>query len=122
MKFFQEEVDEPNPAQRRMLQMIELNQVWEALVEKNQVYKDKVKSIFDKRANQKNFQVDDLVLIWDVRRQDQGKHGKFDNLWLGLFKIPVVLDNNTFLLENVDDNHSVGGPVNGHFLKHFFVY
>jgi hypothetical protein len=34
MKFFQDEVEEPNPVQRRMLQMIELNQIWEALVEK----------------------------------------------------------------------------------------
>ena len=102
--------------------MIELNQVREALVEKTQVYKDKVKSIFDKRANQKSFQVDDLVLRWDVRRQDQGKHDKFDNLWFGPFKVVVVLDNNTFLLENLDDNNLVGGPVNGCFLKHFFVY
>ena len=68
MKFFQEEVEESNPTQRQMLQMIELNQVQEALIEKTQSYKDKVKSIFDKRANQKNFQVDDLVLKWDVRR------------------------------------------------------
>ena len=102
--------------------MIELNQVREALVEKTQTYKDKVKSIFDKRVNQKNFQVEDLVLKWDVRRQDRGKHGKFDNLWFGPFKVSVVLDNNTFLLENLDDNHSVRGPVNGRFLKHFFVY
>ena len=122
MKFFQEEVEEPNPTQRQMLQMIELNQVREALVEKTQVYKDKVKSIFDKRENQKNFHVDDLVLRWDVRRQDRGKHDKFDTLWFGPFKVSVDLDNNTFLLENLDDNHSVGGPVNGHFLKHFFVY
>ena len=111
MKFFLEEVEETNPTQRRMLQKIELNQVQEALVEKTQVYKDKVKSIFDKRASQNNFQVDDLVLKWDVRRQDQGKHNKFDNLWFGSFKVSVVLDNNTFLLENLDDNHSVGGPV-----------
>ena len=102
--------------------MIELNQVREALVEKTQFYKDKVKSIFDKRENQKNFQVDDLVLRWDVRRQDRGKHDKFDNLWFGTFKVFAVLDNNTFLLENLDDNHSVGGPINGCFLKHFFVY
>ena len=102
--------------------MIELNQVREALVEKTQVYKDKVKSIFDKRENQKNFQVDDIVLRWDVKRQDRGKHDKFDNLWFSPFKVSVVLDNNTFLLENLNDNHSIGGPVNGRFLKHFFVY
>ena len=46
----------------------------------------------------------------------------FDNMWFGPFKVSVVLDNNTFLLENLDDNHSVGGHVNGCFLKHFFVY
>ena len=122
MKLFQDEVEEPNLAQRRMLQMIELNQVQEAIVEKTQVYKYKVMSIFDKRENQNNFQVDDLVLQWDVRRQDRGKHGKFDKLWFGPFKVFVVLDNNTFLLENLYDNHSVGGPVNGHFIKHFFLY
>ena len=122
MNFFQEEVEEPNPAQRRMLQMIELNQVQEVLVEKTQVYKDKVKSIFEKRANQKNFQVDDLVPRWDIRRQDQGKHGKFHNLWFGPFKVSSILDNNTFLLENLDDKHLVGWLVNGRFLKHFFVY
>jgi hypothetical protein len=33
MEFFQEEVEESNPTQRQMLQMIELNQVREALVE-----------------------------------------------------------------------------------------
>ena len=102
--------------------MIELNQVQEALVEKTQAYKDKVKSIFYKRANKKKIQVDDLVLRWDVRRQDRGKHDKFDNLWFGPFKVSDVLDNDTFLLENVDDNHSVGGPINGRFLKHFFSY
>ena len=105
-----------------MLQKIALNQVREALAEKTQVYKDKVKSIFDKRANQKNFQVDDLVLRWDVQRQDRGEHKKFDNLWFGPFNVVAVLDNNTFLLENLDDNHLVGGLVNGRFLKHFFVY
>ena len=92
------------------------------MVEKAQAYKDKVKSIFDKRENQFFFQVDDLVLRWDVRRQDRGKHVKFDNLWFGPFKVSAVLDNNIFLLENLEDNHSIGGPVNGHFLKHFFVY
>ena len=64
----------------------------------------------------------DLVLRWDVRREDRGKHGKFDNLWFGPFKIVVVLENNTFLLKHLDSNQLTGGPVNGHFLKKFFTY
>ena len=50
------------------------------------------------------------------------KHGKFDNLWFGPFKISDVLDNNTFFLKNIDDEQLSSGPVNGHFLKHFFTY
>lgn len=103
MKFIQEEMDEPNPIQRRMLQLIEVQQTKDALIEKAQTYKAKVKYIFDKRIKQKIFQVDDLVLHWDVRRQDKGKNGKFDNLWFGPFRISEVLDNNTFLLKNLED-------------------
>jgi hypothetical protein len=32
-----------------------------------------------------------------------------------------VLNNNTFILHNLDDVNIFGGPVNGCFLKHFFV-
>ena len=66
--------------------------------------------------------MDDLVLRLDVRRQDKGKRGKFDNLWFGPFKISDVLENNTFLLKNIDDEQLSSGLVNGHFLKHFFTY
>ena len=61
-------MDEPNPVQRRMLQLIEVHQIREALMDKAQAYKDKVKTLFDKRTNQKKFQVDDLILRWDVQR------------------------------------------------------
>ena len=91
-------------------------------MKKAQSYKDKVKSLFDRRTYQKTFQVDDLVLRWDFRRKDKGKHGKFDNLWFGPFKISDVLENNTFLLKNIDDEQLSSGPVNGHFLKNFFTY
>lgn len=91
-------------------------------MKRHKLIKIKLNPFFYKRANQKNFQVDDLVLRWDVKRQDRGKHGKFDNLWFGPFKVSAVLDNNTFLLENLEDNHSFEGPVNGSFLKHFFAY
>lgn len=122
MKYAQEEMDEPNRVQRRMLQLIEVHQIRKALMDKAQAYKDKVKTLFDRRTNQKKFQVDDLVLRWDVWKQDKRKHGKFDNLWFGPFKISDVLDNNTFLLKNIDDKQLSSGPINGHILKHFFTY
>ena len=62
------------------------------------------------------------MLDWDARREDRGKHGKFDNLWFGPFKIAAVLENNTFLLKHLDDDQLAGGLVNGHYLKNFFTY
>ena len=92
MKYIQDENEEPNPIQRRMLQQIETQQIRETLMSKAQKYKDKVKVVFDKRANQQTFQENDLVLRWDIRREDRGKHGKFDNLWFGPFRIAQVLE------------------------------
>ena len=61
------------------------------------------------------------MLRWDARREDHGKHGKFDNLWFGPFRIVEVLENNTFLLKHLDDDQLTGGSVNVHFLKKIFI-
>jgi hypothetical protein len=68
------------------------------------------------------FHENDLVLRCDIRQEDKGKHGKFDNLWFGPFKIAAILENNTFLLKHLDDDQLIGGPVNGHYVKMFFTY
>jgi hypothetical protein len=60
-------------------------------------------------------------LRWDSRREDKEKHGKFDNLWYGPFRITKVMNNNTFLLHNLDNTEIFGDPVNGRFLKHYFI-
>ena len=104
MKFQQDEVDHENPVQRRMLQLIEVHQIRESLLEKVQKYQANVKSFFDKRENQQFFQENYLVLRWDARREDHGKHGKLDNMWFGPFRIVDVLENNTFLLKHLDDD------------------
>ena len=70
MKFIQDEFEESNLVQRRMLQLIENHQIREALMDKAQEYKEKVKVIFDKRTNQQVFNENDLVLHWDSRRED----------------------------------------------------
>eukprot|EP01018_Ginkgo_biloba_P028760 Gb_40851 [translate_table: standard] len=45
-----------------------------------QVYQDKMKALFDRKSKEGIFMPGDLVLRWDKRREDQGKHEKFDNL------------------------------------------
>ena len=37
---------------------------------------------FDKKSQKR----DVLVLRWDARKDEKGKHGNFDNLWIGPFK------------------------------------
>ena len=80
-----------------------------------------IKGMFDKRAKADNFQVGDWVLKWDVVRQDKGKHGKFDSLWIGPFVIDQVYENNTFKLQNLESEEVFDYPVNGRFLKLYFI-
>ena len=63
--------------------------------------------------------IGDLLLRWDIGRADKGKHGKFDPLWFGPFKIVEVKGNNTFTLENLEGD-VIETPVNGQFLKPYF--
>jgi hypothetical protein len=85
-----------------------------------EAYQRKVKEAFDKKTKREIFQEGDLVLRWDAWRVDKPKHGNFDNIRFGPFKVVKVLDNNTFILQNLDDVEIFGGLVNGCFLKHYF--
>ena len=62
-----------------------------------------------------------MVLKWDAPRQDKGKHGKFEALWIGPFKISEVFSNNTYKLQSLEDSKVFGGTINGHFLKKYFA-
>ena len=59
-----------------------------------------------------NFQAGYWVLKWDTIKQDKGKHGKFDSLWIGPFVISQVQQNNTFKLKNMEGEEVFDGPVN----------
>jgi len=41
----------------------------------------------------------DVVLQWDAIIEEKGKHGKFENLWKGPYKISAFRGKNAFLLE-----------------------
>jgi len=120
MKYLHDDVEERNDIQRSIFQLIELQKEREAVSEHAQIFEGKMKTNFDKKAKQYVLQEGDLILKWDARREEKSKHGKFDNLWLGPFSISQVLENNTFMLQNLDGEQAFGAPVNGSFLKFFY--
>lgn len=85
------------------------------------MYQSKMKNIFDRKAIEIDFKVVDLVLRWDTKIEDKGKHGKFDPLLYGPLRIAEARSNNTFLLENLNDE-TLQLPINGQYLKHYFQF
>eukprot|EP00253_Pinus_taeda_P002942 PITA_02942 len=122
MKLLQESQVEPNDMQRRINQIICLQQTRDQVYSRVQILQEKLKKAFDRRTKAEDFNIGDKVLKWDSKREDKGKHGKFDSLWRGPFIIQVVQGNNTYFLKNLDETDLNEGPVNGRMLKHYFDY
>jgi hypothetical protein len=85
------------------------------------LHQDKIKRDFDKHTKEDDFKVGDLVLRWDARNEDKGKHGKFDHLWLGPFKIMAYHGNNSYMIQESNGDIVGGGSMNGRFLKHYII-
>ena len=75
--------------------------------------------MFDKTTKASNFKIGDKVLKWDSRREDKGKHGKFDSLWQGPYIIQDTVGPNAFFIQEIDGTEQLGGLVNGRMLKHY---
>ncbi len=121
MKLLQQEDGEETPMQKRMNQLIEVHQLRDQVSTQNQEYHNKMKATFDRNAKAIDLQVGDLVLKWDVSRQKKGKHGKFNNLWVGPFQVITVIENNTYQVAT-PGGEEIGILVNGRFLKIFLQY
>ena len=118
IKLLQEQEDEPNHMQRRINQIIELNEMWHKAYDKVKTHPKNIKNTFDRKVKEEQFHINDLVLKWDAPRED--KHGKFDNMWVCLYIIAAYRAENSFILQHQDGSQLKGGPVNGRFLKHYF--
>ena len=62
-----------------------------------------------------------IVLKGNARKEDKGKHGMFDNLWIRPYMINKVKGNNTFILVDLDGD-KIEYPINDRILKRFFIY
>ena len=78
-----------------------------------------MKQVVDKRVKEDDFKLGYLVLKWDARYEDKGKHGKFDNLWKGPYTVSRHLGKKSFFLKDPQDQTIEIGHVNGRFLKHY---
>ena len=96
MKYFQEQQDEPNHKQRRINQIIELEEQRNKAYDKVQIHQEKMKNTFDRKVKEEQFQIDDLVLKWDAPKED--KHGKFDHMWVVPYVIAGHGGENAFIL------------------------
>ena len=56
MKFLQDQDVEQNLIQRRVNQLVEVQQIREGVLDKAQIFQDKMKKIFDRRAKPDDFQ------------------------------------------------------------------
>ena len=120
IKLLQEIQAEPNDIQRRINQTIHLQKTREEVYHRTQVLQEKLKKVFDKITKAEDFFIGNKVLKWDSRREDKGKHGKFDFLWKGPFVIQAMQGNNTFFLKSLDESNNDEGLVNGTMLKQYY--
>ena len=94
--------------------------VEEILLTRVSEIKTRSKGTFDNSTRPGSFQVGDIVLRWDKRREKPGKHGKLDNLWLGPYIIDEIVGTDSFYLNDLEGERLIFS-VNGFLLKFFFA-
>lgn len=80
---------------------------------------EKIKKALDKETKVEDLYLGYKALKWDSRREDKGKHGKFDFLWKVPYIIYAFKGNNAYFLKELDCAEVEGRPVNGKMLKHY---
>lgn len=120
MRLLQEVSNEEDDIQHRINQMIHLQQTREEVSQNTFWLQKKIKKIYDHKTKAEKFQLEDVVLRWDARNEEKGKHCKFDNLWKGPYKISAYRGKNAFLLKEMDGQEFSKGPVNGRLQKHYY--
>ena len=96
MKFLQEQEVELDSMQRRINHLVEVQQIRKVILDKTH-----------------------LVLKWEARIEEKGKHGKFDHIWQGPYKIFALSGRNAYFLSDLDGKYVGFGPINGRDLKHY---
>ena len=62
-----------------------------------------------------------VVFLWDATHEEKGKHGNFDHLWKGPYRVASFRGKNAYVLEEMQGGMVSGAPVIGRLLKHYFL-
>ena len=101
--------------------MIHLQQTREEFFQNTFNLQERIKKIYDRKAKANKFEIEDIVLKCDARNEYKGKHGKFENIWKGPFRIAAYRGQNAFLLKEMNGEDCPGGSVNGRLLKRCYL-
>jgi len=115
-----EDLNMPEPMEERLEHLAELDETRRLAQRQNVKLQSQVKYLFDKKAKDRKFEIDDLVLMWNSRCQEKGKHGKFESLWLGPFVIFGKGGDDSYHLQNMSGEEQEL-PVHGKYLKPLFL-
>lgn len=106
--------------QLRMSQILKLEEEGEKDKQTHAHHQQLVKPSFDASSiSKRSFQIGDLVLKWDKAHDKNGKHTKFQKLWLGPFQIIEHLGPLTFVLQGLQGKRN-SLLFNGLILKQLF--
>ena len=100
--------------------MIELDESRRSAFDQSIKNQKRIKGVFDKKTRNREFQQNDMVLLWNKKKEKAGQHGKFESLWTGPFIIRETAGLNSFYLSHLDGTE-VPLPANGLHLKLFFT-
>ena len=105
--------------QERLDELVGLTEIRKEALIKNQKLQFQIKTLYDRRKITKKFQNGDLVLMWNAKIEDKGKHGKFDPIWLGPYLIESTWGDDSYIIKDLSE-HILELQVHGQFLKRYF--
>jgi hypothetical protein len=115
-----EDMEEISPLQKQYHELMQLEEHRVQAVITMSKRQQEVKRHFDKSTTAIYFQKDQLVLLWNKAKEKPYFHTKFEALWIGPYQIEKVIGFNSYLLKDMKGIFQAF-PVNGKYLKHFFV-
>jgi predicted GH43/DUF377 family glycosyl hydrolase len=89
--------------QHRLNTLLKLEEKIEQAKRKLDQHQDIVKFRFYKRSvSNKDFEFGDIVLRWEKSNENEGKHTKFQYLWLGPYQVDEKIGSGTFKIKTVE--------------------